>query len=207
MCFPGSADRDQTVSGTALLPSIVVSRKGDHPKKNLLRLFLRHNITRLKITLKRLFCEFWDVSSPGFAPNPFCFPFWFWGFFFGSFWSVWSVAFAAVLGSFALVAACIQCMHNKTRGEVDDTSTPSTRIITIIVFKIPRILDQGRSPAAHPLHNVQQIRPGPPTSLRRATKRGPEREVGRQPYCHTNAVDVGRPKPSCLFGALCARIF
>ena len=42
-------------------------------------------------------CEFWDVSSPGFAPNPFCFPFWFWGFFFGSFWSVWSVAFAALL--------------------------------------------------------------------------------------------------------------
>ena len=25
-------------------------------------------------------CEFWDVVCPGFAPNPFCFSFWFWSF-------------------------------------------------------------------------------------------------------------------------------
>ena len=58
-------------------------------------------------------CEFWDVSSPGFAPNPFCFPFWFWGFFFGSFWSVWSVAFAALL-RFGSSLCCFLCcsMHN-----------------------------------------------------------------------------------------------
>ena len=68
-----------------------------------------------------------------------------------------------------------------------ETAIPTNKITITIVFKSPRVLDQGRSPAARPLHNVQQIRPGPPTSLRRATKRGPEREVGeRQPYCHTN---------------------
>ena len=63
--------------------------------------------------------------------------------------------------------------------------------------KSPRFLGQGRQPATCPLDNTLLSRPGPPTSLRRVTKRDPEREVGEQPYCHTNAVDWCCSKPSC----------
>ena len=67
-----------------------------------------------KVTLQKVLsegeCEFWDVLCPGFAPNPFCFSFWFWGF---------SLVFFGLVGrcplrrrcslGFALVAACV--MH------------------------------------------------------------------------------------------------
>ena len=64
-----------------------------------------------KVTLQKVLsegeCEFWDCLCPGFAPNPFCFSFWFWVFFLGPFWSVWFFAFAAVLAWLALLHACI----------------------------------------------------------------------------------------------------
>ena len=42
------------------------------------------------------------------------------------------------------------------------------------------------------IDNTIQIRPHLPTSLCSPAKSRPEREMGeRQPYCHTNVLDVG----------------
>ena len=54
-------------------------------------------------------------------------------------------------------------------------------------------------PATRPLHNALLARSHLPTSLRRPAKSRPEREVGEQPYCHTNAVDVGLAQIQFVF--------
>ena len=48
---------------------------------------------------------------------------------------------------------------------------------------------------------MQLIRPGPPppTSLRRVGKSDLERDVGEQPYCRTNSVDVSLAKSQLSF--------
>ena len=55
-------------------------------------------------------------------------------------------------------------------------------------------------------YNALQARSRLPTSFRRSTKRGPEKEVGEQPYCHTNAVDIGLAQIQFVFLARCASL-
>ena len=85
---------------------------------------------------------------------------------------------------------------------------PPLGIIIIMVFKIPRFLGVGRSPVQRPwmqcCTDPSTLPHSPPAAVKTTARM---KRVGGQPYCHTNAVDVGRPNASCLFGALCARIF
>ena len=56
-------------------------------------------------------CEFWDGSCPGFAPNPFCFSFWVWGFLW--FFLVGRSGRCRLRGVARLALLCFAvCMHN-----------------------------------------------------------------------------------------------
>ena len=54
-------------------------------------------------------CEFWDVLCPEFAPDPFCFFFWFWGFLFLVCFGR-SVALRPLWRRCSLLL-CFACMH------------------------------------------------------------------------------------------------
>ena len=98
--------------------------------------------------------------------------------------------------------ACNACV-TKDGGEARDTPPP-LRIITTIVFKLPRILGVGRCPAALPTQCAAE--PSTPPHFCPAAVKITARmtEVGeRQPYCHTNAVDDrSSSNPVLLFGVL-----
>ena len=59
-------------------------------------------------------CEFRDYLCPGFAPNPFCFSFWFWGFLSWSFFGrsgrcrLRGVASLRLLAFVAMRYACVK---------------------------------------------------------------------------------------------------
>ena len=126
--------------------------------------------------------------------------FWFWGFF------LWSFLVGLVLSPSRrcawLLALLLLSMHNAcvTRhgGRWTRHPPPPIGLLSQLSLRSPRVLGQGRNPVHAPLIMRALIRPGPPTSLRRVTKRDPEREVGEQPYCHTNAVDNGAAQNQLL---------
>ena len=98
-------------------------------------------------------------------------------FFLGPFWSVWSVAFAALLARLLAFALLLHasCMRNDRRREVDDTSTPSIRFIITIVFKIPRILGVGRQERMTPFKmssGAVHSSPLPSAVSQRVTRKG-----------------------------------
>ena len=99
-------------------------------------------------------CEFRDYLCPGFAPNPFCFSFWFWGFSFLVFFGRSGRSLSPSRRCLAPCLCCFEhasCMRNNRRREADKTSAPSNRIIMTIVFRIPRILGCRTESRAAPL--------------------------------------------------------
>ena len=126
-------------------------------------------------TLKR------DVSSPGFAPNPFCFSFLVLGFLLGVFFgrSGLSPSRRCSLGSSLCCFLCCSMRHacvTSYGGRWTRHPPPPLGLSSQLLFKIPRVLGPGTvSRCTAPLHNAAaEPSWSLPTSSSRATKRGPE---------------------------------
>ena len=121
---------------------------------------------------------------------PFCF---FWVFSFGPFWSVTRKGLVSSPSRRSLACLVAACTHNAcvtiAGGRQPRQLPPPNRIITTNVLRPPRILGEGRQKKVAPLEMAPRavctspLRPAVPQSVARKT------EVGKQLYCHTNAVD------------------
>ena len=127
--------------------------------------------------------------------------FWFWGF---SSWSIFGLVALRLRGvrlasRFAL--ACLQYNASVTSdgGRWTIHPPPPIGLSSLLPLGLLGIFGWGTATKCNALQNVAWSRPHSPTSFRRSTKRGPERDVGRQPYCHANATDVGRPNSVLSF--------
>ena len=90
---------------------------------------------------------------PDSHPTPSVFPSGFGDSFFGSSWSVWSVAFAALLAWLLAFALLRCCMHNACiirHGGRWTIHPPPPIGISSLLSKSPRFLGQGRCPAELP---------------------------------------------------------
>ena len=133
------------------------------------------------------------VYVPDSHPTPSA-SFRFWGFSFGSFLvglvGRCRLRGVASLGSLPLLLCCSMrhaCVTSY--GRRWPRQPPPPLGLSLLLFRSPRVLGQGRRPAVRPSLNALLSRPGLPTSIRQSLKaRARMMEVGeRQPYCHTNA--------------------